>query len=995
VAWIAPGRSVSADFPGLAWPVSACREFYAHLRKGTRTSHRFRTPNTPFVIYISQREVDTQLDHTSHRIEFFILDRPWNEGSALAIVCPYCAYKLNLKSPKPGRFRPRCPACNQAFGLTISDQPGVTIKVRALTASTSVARRAGEITHGQPLEHASSSNGEREASQVVIEPVSHSSSRIAFGEFSHGVPERPHAHLTNVAQANPVRSEQLDREPVRTEGPQGRIRLECRGYSVERELGRGGMGTVYLARQLSLDRPVALKVMSNRWAADPVFVARFTREAYAAAQLSHPNIVQIHDIGETAGTRFFSMEFVAGRTLADLIKLRGKLDPETAVGYVLQAARGLKHAHERGMIHRDVKPDNLLIDNQGLVKVADLGLVKTPSINREEDQISSSSSSSRSGLNALPPDMTGARIALGTPAYMSPEQCRDAASVDHRADIYSLGCTLYVLVTGRPPFDGTTAVELMTKHAYDPLVPPEQIVSRVPKEISAVIQKMMEKHADDRYQSMGEVIRTLEAWLGVQHTGTFSPHEEQIARLEGYVSQFNNAPTAVLKRRILTGFFATFSLCLVLIAFFGKLVWAFGLLGLVVQTGLVYFVLDGIARRGPLFRRTRQFLFGLSWGDWAVVAASMSLFYVLLAMLNVLWMWTGFGLIGVGLAFALRYGLDRPSEEERLGAVDMCERMLARLRSQGLDEEEIQQFVAKFAGRDWEEFFEALFGYEAKLKARTVLLRGGSAGAREKFAAWREPIIATMDRIEKLRKAMRERRLLQAVERAQLLAVGISPERAEINAVASANAMVEAAGQIREAEEQRIRGINAYTAGQPPVNVRAAVIAPEENAFAFVSNPKPDAPAMFVNLFVGPHVRATLAAVLLAACGMWVHQNALMPGAEMHSQAAQAVETGDFSDLQQTAARGLNKHTQPLAIAGVPQTATMWVDSWNVGVAGMLLLCSLFVRGNVMAVFALLGTAVVAVGHQYGIRTVEPFQAQHVSLMLGSVLALVGFRFAR
>ena len=113
-----------------------------------------------------------------------------------------------------------------------------------------------------------------------------------------------------------------------------------------------------------------------------MFVARFTREAFAAAQLSHPNIVQIHDIGEVDGTRFFSMEYVPGQSLADLVKLRGKLDPETAVGYVLQAARGLKHAHDRGMIHRDVKPDNLLLDDQGSSRSRDLGLVKTPATSR-------------------------------------------------------------------------------------------------------------------------------------------------------------------------------------------------------------------------------------------------------------------------------------------------------------------------------------------------------------------------------------------------------------------------------------------------------------------------------------------------------------------------------------------------------------------------------------------------------------------------------------
>src|SRR5262245_56350354 len=195
------------------------------------------------------------------------------------------------------------------------------------------------------------------------------------------------------------------------------------GYRIERVIGHGGMGTVYLGTQLSLDRPVALKVMSKRWVGDAVFVARFTREAFAAALLNHPNVVQIYDIGETDGTTFFSMEYVPGLTLAELVKRGGKLDPETAVGYALQAARGLRHAHERGMIHRDVKPDNLILDEQGIIKVADLGLVKTPNLTRDEDRPSGGPTR---GLRSIPPDLTGARMALGTPAYMAPEQCKDA-----------------------------------------------------------------------------------------------------------------------------------------------------------------------------------------------------------------------------------------------------------------------------------------------------------------------------------------------------------------------------------------------------------------------------------------------------------------------------------------------------------------------------------------------------------------------------------------
>lgn len=852
----------------------------------------------------------------------------------------------------------------------MSNRPADPVKVRVLDGVTNVGVKDGGTARVLPPLVLHATPPSTQPGPAIVPDETRASDNAAHFSLGPVEPVDPKP-AANAPSEEPADSAS-DAQPARFEVP---------GYTVERELGRGGMGTVYLARQLSLDRPVALKVMSKRWATDPIFVARFTREAFAAAQLSHPNIIQIYDIGETNGTRFFSMEYVPGRTLAELVKQRGKLDPETAVGYVLQAARGLKHAHDRGMIHRDVKPDNLMLDDQGHIKLGDLGLVKTPATRRHDDSLGGQSSDSDAGLNSLPHDMTGARIALGTPAYMSPEQCRDAANVDHRADIYSLGCTLYVLVTGRQPFDGTTAVELMTKHAYEPLVPPEHIVARVPREVSEVIQRMMAKEADDRFQSMGEVIRTLECWLGIQRAGTFTPHDEQISRLEAHVHQFNHAPTAAMRRKVLAGFFGAVALSAVLIAFFGKLAWAFGVIGMVVQAALAYFILDGIARRRHLFVRTRQFILGLAWGDWAIGLASLALFGILLAMLNVIWIWTGFGLIGIGLAFALRYGLDRTAEEERSEPIEACERLLRRLRTQGLDEEEIHHFVAKFSGREWEEFFEALFGYEAKLAARAVLLRGGAAGVRERHGTWREPLIAAMDRVEKSRRAARERKLLQAVERAELLAAGAAPAAADKRAKAAADAMVRAAQGIRDSERERAvqtaqGGISTH------VNVQQAVVAAEDHPYVFLPNPKRDPASAFVNLFVGAHVRFVLAAALLAACGLWVHQNQLFTMTAAQEPAARAAGSSI-------------KSTRPLELSGVPAEATAWVDGWNVGVAGLLLLASLCSRGNVMSVFVLLGAAVVAGGHQYGIRTVDPFRAEHVALMLGFVLALVGFRAGR
>jgi eukaryotic-like serine/threonine-protein kinase len=868
----------------------------------------------------------------------------------LAIACPYCAHRLTVRAGAPGRYRPKCPNCAQPFHVQFSTDPNAPPVVKPLAAKTQV--RAADAPPS-----------DADGAFVVADPGTNRGESDVFGRA------RPEpTHDSPGPDADSHAAEQTARINLAPRPP-------ISGYQIERVIGRGGMGTVYLAKQLSLDRHVALKVMSKRWATDPVFVARFTREAFAAAQLSHPNIVQIHDIGEAEGARFFSMEYVRGESLADLVRRRGKLDAETAVGYILQAARGLKHAHDRGMIHRDVKPDNLLLDDQGLIKVADLGLVKTPTVTAADDQLTDASS--RSGLLSLPPEMTGARIALGTPAYMSPEQCRDAATVDHRADIYSLGCTLYVLVTGRPPFDGTTAVELMSKHAYDPLVPPEQIVSRVPKELSAVIQRMMAKDASDRYADMGEVIRTLEAWLGIHHAGTFSPHDEQIERLEGYVQQFNACGPAVLRSRLISGFFGAVALAAVLLAFFGKLGWSFGVFGLALQAALAYFLIDGATRGGRVFTAARRLVRGMTLFDLGVSVAAFGMFCMLLALSQVFWIWVLFGIIGVALALTLRYAIDPAIAAERKPALDGCEKLLKRMRARGLDEEALRLFVAKFAGRNWEEFFEAQFGFDAKLAARGVLLRGGMAGEREKHAAWREPLIAWMERVETARREAKQKKLLASVERANLLAAGASASSADQHAQAAADAMVRAAGEARDA--------NA-----PVANVARAAEHPEE--FAFVPRDRRDPLGKLIGLFVGPHVRAVCAAILLAACGLWAHQNGLLPGSEIRAQATEALEKGDLSALQSQAALDATRATKPLAVPGVPPALTSWVDSFNVGLAGLMLLGSLCFRGNLMSVLALVGAAVAVVGHQFGIRAVEPFRAYHVSLMLGALLALVGFR---
>lgn len=833
----------------------------------------------------------------------------------MPIDCPYC--QAHHEGPLSTHGLPfhRCPTCNRFFPA--ASRAKRSVETRMKVSSSSVANVA------------------------VADPSAR----------------------TPISRSRPARETSSDIPPsYLTPGPSTRPQVP--GFQIERVLGRGGMGTVYLARQMSLDRPVALKVMSRRWADDPVFVARFTREAYAAAQLNHPNLVQVYDIGEVEGTKFFSMEFVSGRSISDMIRDEGKIDPETAVGFVLQAARGLKLAHDRGMIHRDIKPDNLLVDSHGLVKVADLGLVKTPDLSYDADKIDSSKTSA-SGLHTIPPDMTGCRMALGTPAYMSPEQCRDAAGVDHRADIYSLGCTLYVMVTGRQPFDGDTAVELMTAHAYKPLVPPEEIASRVPKELSSVIQKMMAKNPGERFQTMGEVVRTLEQWLGIHTTKQVSAREEQIATLERAVDRFNFSPAVVHRTRILTGFLTGCLLAAVVLTFLGRLGWAFGLAGMVLQASAVYFLLNGATRRTQLFRRVRQVVLGFSAGDWLIIVGGLVLFAILLWMLKLFWIWIGFGVIGAGLAFALRIAFDRPLEAERRAVKVDCERLLRRMRSDGLDEDQLRLFVAKYAGRVWEELFEELFGYEAKLAARTQLLRGECSGRRERHAAWREPIFQIIDWIEHARRRERERTLFVQIETARLVATGEKLRDARRRAEQAADDVLNNVSAIRDAEViRREKGFNG-----PPTGCSGTVESVRrliDGQPALKSAASTDWLGWTIWLLSGPHVRLTFAVVLLSGCALWAVQD------------------------------HLEGSTAPLVVAGLPPAFTAWIDNATVGWAGILLMTSLFYRGPWMSVLVLFGSAVAVFAHRLAnIPGVDPIRDFHVGAMLGTVLALVGYRFGR
>lgn len=268
-------------------------------------------------------------------------------------------------------------------------------------------------------------------------------------------------------------------------------------YEIHRRLARGGMAQVYLARDRSLDRPVAVKELVPEFAGDPSFVERFRREAQAAANLSHPNIVGVYDWGAQDGTYFIVMEYVDGPSLSRVLRSDGPFHPRRAAEIAAEVAAGLGFAHSHGVVHRDVKPGNVLLTRSGQAKVTDFGIARA--------------------LSSSDEDLTQAGSVMGTATYFSPEQAQ-GLPVDPRSDLYSLGVVLYELVTGRPPFSGDTPLAIAYKHVQDQPAPPSTLMAGLPEALEAIIMKLLSKRPDDRYATAEELRADLNRFLAGEPT---------------------------------------------------------------------------------------------------------------------------------------------------------------------------------------------------------------------------------------------------------------------------------------------------------------------------------------------------------------------------------------------------------------------------------------------------------------------------------------------
>src|SRR5713101_4733240 len=293
-------------------------------------------------------------------------------------------------------------------------------------------------------------------------------------------------------------------------------------YEILEELGRGGMAIVFKARERQLERDVAIKVLPFSLSFDKEFVERFQREARTSAKLEHPNIIPIYRVGKSGRVIFFVMKFLRGKPLSSVLAARGTLAPAEIRQVLAQVARALAYAHRSGIVHRDIKPDNIMFDEHGLAMVTDFGIAKA----------------------ATGGKLTGTGMSIGTPHYMSPEQAR-AQPLDGRSDLYSLGVVAYQCLTGRVPFDGEDSFSIGYKHIMEELpTPPLETYDQ--RTLFEIIKRMMAKSSDDRFQTAEELVQALEAGGGFAAVGLATAATKTIPSLAG--ARLAGAATTPLPR---------------------------------------------------------------------------------------------------------------------------------------------------------------------------------------------------------------------------------------------------------------------------------------------------------------------------------------------------------------------------------------------------------------------------------------------------------------
>jgi hypothetical protein len=864
------------------------------------------------------------------------------------IVCPSCRHPIRVVDLRPGRFTPRCPKCQALFEMTVPDERGrapvITPHDPSLFAEPVVMEPASE----PPIEIPDLvwPAAEREVNPAGIRP----------GRLPHGVPRFLKRHVL--------------------------LRL----------LGSGPRGQAYLGLSLGLDETEVIKIQDPDRAANPVFSARFLREAYAASCLDHPNLARVRDLGRERGRLFAAVERMRGPSLAELLEEQPQLEPFQAAMLIVQAARGLRAAHEQGLWHRDVKPENLRLDPNGLLKVDDLGLEMTPSLAealalREKPK---------------PPPVPSVPAGAGSPVFMAPEQAADPAFSDGRADIYALGGVFYRLVTGRPPYLGQTAVELVRQHHEEALVPPREFAPKLPRPIAETIQTMLGKRLGERYPAMGTVVDVLENVLDLHGELATAQLDEAAESIGKAARAFCSLPARSLHRRVLAVSGAIVLVMTALLLYLGLWTAAAGIMGFATFSALAVTLTSGITHRSGLLRLIARAILGGGLRSWGVPVPAVMI--LLLAS----WYWGGslpwFLLFCAGgLAAAFHIYLDRPLASERASILGPAHAQLRTLRARGHDERTLRELVAKAAGASGREFFQALFEGSTN---------SGGSGRRGFLPSPREALASMLQRHLEDRRDQHMTRLLEQVEEGRLEAAGMNLLTARRKARRAAKAMVIAARAWRD-EQRLLAGADqpAASGGAPLLErLDRAASAPEPTLEPHEPQRSPLLRRLdwLCSFFLGRGVRFLLGGGLMVILATWLDASGILTfrqireqTTEVHQVVRRAVRDADpgiLRELKWHLRVEWSRLAEPVEILVPGGLAGTKLPPANLGVAVLILLFSLLSGRRLTGFLAILGAAVALFAPRWGAAV--PFLSEHLDAAaqaryLGALLLVSGFLLPR
>jgi hypothetical protein len=853
------------------------------------------------------------------------------------ILCPSCRHAIRVRDLHPGVFTPRCPRCDCTFQLTVPVQPGKTPTVSALEPSVFAEPVPSDLP----------------PPPAVLPPIAWpvEESQRGAGRFLPGAL------------------------------PRGTPRL-LGGHLILRLLGHGPRGRAFLAFPISLGPPGVLKQAAADRADDPVFRAHHAREAFAAAQIEHPNVTQLREVGSARGRLFSVLDFIPGPSADQRVRDQGALEPYQATVVILQAARGLRAAHAQRLWHRDVKPANIRLSANGLARLDDLGLELTPSLAAALQARERTAGPVRSKDQAPPP------VALvGTPAYMAPEQARDPVTIDGRADVYALGATYYHLVTGRPPFEGEDAVELLRRHAEEQPVPAREFVQGLPTAIAQAIRTMMGKRPEERYPNMGVVVEVLEGILDLEGTGASQLREESAGTIHASAQILAGSPARRVRGRILALSGLIGLACSGLLLALG-LPWpALGILAFLGLTGAALAVGSGLLHRSEWLRLGAEFALGGGVRSWLILIVLA--FVLLIALVT----WGGFLAwfmicCAAGLAAAYHFFLDRPWAVIRRQALDSAAASVKALRVRGFAEDAIRALVADCGG-------QARNRLSGVLAAKPPATGGPTSRLRR----------YVQDSVDR-----RHQLLLERAEEGRLVAEGVNLLTARRRARRIAKAMLVTTREWRD--ELHLLGEGPSPGSPAPLLERLSGAAREPEPVLEPHEPQRtgwlrrlDAAASFL---LGRKLRFLLGALLFGLLAYWLDREGVLTSAQVRSEASKAFDVvrraanssdpGLLRELRWSQPVEWRRLREPLDVAQLSEFVGNRLPAANVGIAGLVLWASLLTPRRITGLFALLGAVAILLGPRWGLAVpalLSTFDVPTQAMMAGLVLLAVGLLWPR